>query len=106
MNIIVKNIKKQLTQPACDVPGMSPESRLKVLRSGTSRGFSGDSKRTNTNVVDLMKKCFLDAIVLALHIYYSICYYWKNKYSVVLNGDVHGTSSGPLRDPVVELCRD
>ena len=35
-----------------------------------------------------MKKVFLDAIV-----YY--CFYWKNKYSKVINWDVHRTSTGP-----------
>ena len=32
-----------VTQPAHDVPGTSPEGPLKVLTSGTSRGPSGDS---------------------------------------------------------------
>ena len=32
-----------VTQPARDVPGTSPEVPLKVLTSGTSRGPSGDS---------------------------------------------------------------
>ena len=40
-----------------------------------------------------MKKWFLDVIVLILNICY--CFYWKNKYAKVLNGDVHGTSTGP-----------
>ena len=33
----------QIAQPACDVPGTSPEGPLKFLTSGTSRGPSGDS---------------------------------------------------------------
>ena len=37
------NLPKEITQPASDVPGTSPEGPLKVLTSGTSRGPSGDS---------------------------------------------------------------
>ena len=47
------------TQPARDVPGTSPEGPLKVLTSGTSRGPSGDSQGTNTEINDLMKKLVL-----------------------------------------------
>ena len=39
-------------------------------------------------------KCFWDSIVLPLHIYY--CFSLENKYSKVLNGDVHGTPTGPI----------
>ena len=46
----------ELTQPARDVPGTSPEGPLKVLTSRTSRGFSGDSQGTKTKIDDLMKK--------------------------------------------------
>ena len=38
-----QRIYAELTQPARDVPGTSPEGPLKVLTSGTSRGPSGDS---------------------------------------------------------------
>ena len=41
----------------------------------------------------MKKECFLHAIVFVLHIHNF--FYWKNKYSKVLNGDVHGTSTGP-----------
>ena len=34
------------------------------------RGPSGDSWETNTKLDDLIKKVFLDAIILVLHIYY------------------------------------
>ena len=47
-----------ITQPAHDVPGTSPESLLKVLTSGTSRGPSGDSQGTNTKNDVLIKKVF------------------------------------------------
>ena len=33
------------TQPARDVPGTSPEGPLKVLTSGTFRGFLGDQQK-------------------------------------------------------------
>ena len=49
---------KVLPQLARDVPGTSPEGPLKVLTSGTSRGPSGDSQGTNTEIDDLMKKLF------------------------------------------------
>ena len=39
------------------------------------------------------KKCFLDAIVFVLHIYYF--FYWKNKYSKVLHRDIQWTSTEP-----------
>ena len=74
-------------------PGTSLEGFLKVLTSGTSRGSSGDSQGTNTKIDDLMKKVFLNALVLVSRIYF--CFYWKSKYSKVLNGNVHGTSMGP-----------
>ena len=44
-----------LTQKAHDVPRTSPEGLLKVLTSGTSRGFLGDQQKKNDN---LMKKVF------------------------------------------------
>ena len=45
-------------QPAHDVPGTSPEGRLKVLTSETYRGPSGDYQGTNTKTDDLMKKLY------------------------------------------------
>ena len=77
------------SQPVCNVSGTSPKGSLKVLMSGTSRGPSENSQVTNKIIDDLMNK----AIVLVLHIYY--CFYWKNKHSKVINGDVHGTCTGP-----------
>ena len=56
------------TKPARDVLGMSPEGPLKVLMPRTSRGPSMNSQGTNTKINDLMKKIFLDAMVLVLHI--------------------------------------
>ena len=54
----MENVRKHrdITQPAHNVPGTSPEGPLKVLTSGTSRGPSGDSQVTNTKIDDLMKK--------------------------------------------------
>ena len=40
-----------------------------------------------------MIKLYLEAIVLVSHVY--SCFYRKSKYSKVLNGDVHGTTTGP-----------
>ena len=45
---------------------------------------SGDSEGTNRKIDDLANP--------VLHIIY--CFYWKNKYSKVLNGDVHKTPTG------------
>ena len=56
-------------QPTHDIPDSSPEGPLKVLTSGTYRGSSGDSQRTNTKIDNLTKKCFLEVIALILHIY-------------------------------------
>ena len=53
-----------------DVPGTFPEGTLKVLTSWIYRGPSGDSWETNKKLDDLIKKVFLDAIILVLHIYY------------------------------------
>ena len=63
-----------ITQPAHDAPGTSPEDPLKVLTSGTYRGPSGDP-------------------YLNYYIIISV-FYRKNKYSKVLDGDVHGTCTG------------
>ena len=71
-NVVIPIFSLEITQPARNVPGTSHEGPLKVLTSRTSRGPSVDSKGTNTKVVDLMEKVFLDAIVLALHIYYGL----------------------------------
>ena len=39
-------------------PRDAPEGPLKVLMSGTYKGPSGDSQRTNTKIDDFMKKLF------------------------------------------------
>ena len=82
------------TQPARNVPGTSLEGLLNVVTSETSKGPSEDSLGTNTKIDNLMKKnvfrcnspCFT---------HFSCSFYWKNKYSEDLNGDVHGTYTGP-----------
>ena len=61
-----------------DVPWRSPKS---------------PNVRDNTKIDDLMKKAFLDTIIL---VYTSYCFYRKNKFSKVLNR----TSRGRLGDPV------
>ena len=86
-------VSVDVTQPACDVPRTSPEGRLKVLMSGTSRGPSGDSQGTNTKIDDLMKKLFFRCNSPCFtHLF--LIFTEKNKYSKVINGDVHGTSTG------------
>ena len=85
------------TQPARDVPGTSQEGPRKVLTSETYRGPVGDSKGTNKEIDNLIKKCFLDAIVLVLHICY--CFLLEKQiYKSFKRGrprDVYGTK---LRD--------
>ena len=49
-----------ITQPAQYNLGMSTEGPLKVLTSGTYRGFSKDSQGTNTKVYGLR---FIDKFV-------------------------------------------
>ena len=66
---ILTDSEKIATKSARDVPRTSPEGPLKVLTSGTSKEPLGNSQRTNTKIDDLMKKSFLDPIVLVLHIY-------------------------------------
>ena len=83
-----------LSQPSHDVPGTSPEDPLQVLTSGTYRGPSGDSQGTNTKTDDLMKNLFFRSNSPCIYISIPV-FYRKNKYSKVLNGDVHGTSAGP-----------
>ena len=61
--------------------------------SGTSRGPSEDSQETDKKIDSLVKKMFLDAIVLVLHICY--CFLLEKKCAKVLIGNVHGTSTGP-----------
>ena len=56
-------------QPACNFPGTSTKRLLKILTSGTTRGPSENSQGTNTKIDGLMKKLFLVAITLGLHIY-------------------------------------
>ena len=53
-----------------DIPGTSPESSLKILTFGTSRGtFRGLLGDQHENWW-FNEKCFLDVIALVLHIYY------------------------------------
>ena len=42
MHITVEKIIRGNTQPAHDVPRISPEGSLKVLATGTYRGLPGD----------------------------------------------------------------
>ena len=58
IHITIKRIIIGNTQSAHDIPGTSPEGPLKVLMSGTYKGPSGDSQRTNTKIDDFMKKLF------------------------------------------------
>ena len=73
-----------------DVPWRSPKSSDARDLQGTFKRLLGDQQK---NWWFHQKRCFLDAIVFVLHIYYF--FYWKNKYSKVLYGDVNWTSTGP-----------
>ena len=83
-------------QPAQSNPGTSPETPLKVLTSGTYRGLSEDSKRTNTKIYGLQSN---NKIVFykqqSLHyVLIPVFYRKKKKNSNVLNGNFHETSTG------------
>ena len=71
------------TQAAHNDTGTSPEDPVNVLMSRTYRRLSGDSQGNNTTQHSLN--------------YTSIpgFFYKKNKYSKVLNGNVHGKSIQP-----------
>ena len=99
IHITIKRIIIGNTQSAHDFPGTSPEGPLKVLMSGTYKGPSGESQRTNTKIDDFMKKLFSRSNSPCIT-YLFLFFYRKNHYSEVLNGDVHGTSTGRPRDPV------
>ena len=94
IHIIIEKIIIENIHPTHDVPGTSPEGSLKVLLSGTYRGPSGDSQGTNTKIDDFMKKLFFSSNSSLYYISVSL-FYSKNKYSKALNGEVHGTSTGP-----------
>ena len=51
-----------------------------------------------------MKKVFFRCNILVLHIYY--CFLLEKQIFKIVNGDVHGTSTGRLRDPVAGRPRD
>ena len=74
-------------------PRNVPWRSQKVLMSGTYKGPSGDSQGANTKLDGFEKNCFSEVIVLVLHVCF--IFYRKSKYSKVLNGDVHRTSTGP-----------
>ena len=73
-----------------DVPWRSPKGLNAQDLQGTFRRLWGDKTK---KFMIWLKMYFLDAIVFVFHIYY--CFYWNSKYSKVLNGEVHGTSTEP-----------
>ena len=89
--IIIGNTQRGLED---DVPETSSEDFLKFLTSRTCRGPSGDSQRTNTKVDNFMKKLIFRSNSPCIK-YLFLFSYRKNKYLKVLNGDVHGASTGP-----------
>ena len=94
------------TQPAHGVPGTCPEGLLKVLKSETCRGLSGDSQGTNTKIDDFTKKLFFRSnspCITYLQRYYvfDICFCFLQEEQIfkiskrVHPRDVYGTQ---LRD--------
>ena len=79
----VTNFNPAGTWRTGDILWRSPKGR-KV------RGLQG----TNTEIVGLMRKLFFRNNSLCIT-YLFLFFYRKNKYSKVLNRDVHGTSTGP-----------
>ena len=85
-------VKELLSQHAMSSgrPLTSLECPLKILTSGPP----GEAQGTNTKIEELMKESVFQ--MQQLQFYTSITvFYWKKKYSKVLNGDVHRTSAGP-----------
>ena len=99
--ILIEKIVIGNTQPAHNVLGTSPEGLLKVLKSETCGGLSGDSREPIQKLMILWKNCISEVIVLVLDICKDIpsisvsVFYRKNKYSKALNGYVHRRSTGP-----------
>ena len=89
-----KLILEGSSQPAHDVSGTSPEGPLKVVTSGTYRGPSGDPQGTNIKNDNLVKKLFFRSNSSCIT-YLFLFFYRNNKFSKVLNGDFHRTSTGP-----------
>ena len=80
------------SQPTRDVCETSREGPLKFLTTGTSRGPSRDCNGTNIKIDDLMKKLFFKCnspCFTHLSLFFN-----GKKYSKVLNGDLHRTSTG------------
>ena len=73
-----------------DVPWRFPKGPNVRDLQGTFRGLLGNQQK---NGWFDEKKCFLDAIVFVYTSITDFC--WKNKYSKVLNREIHGTSTGP-----------
>ena len=94
IHITIEKIIIGNTQLTHDVPRKSPKSSLKVLTSRTYKEPSGDSLGTNTKIDDLMKKLFFRSNSPYITYLFRV-FHRKNKYSKVLNGNVHGTSTEP-----------
>ena len=75
----MSNFKKR-TQPIRHVPGTFLEIRLKVQTSCISWGPSGTLRGAT---------CLLQVFYTSITVFY-----WKNKYSKVLNREVHETPMG------------
>ena len=66
-----------------------------VLCRFPKRSNVRDLQGTKKKLMIWWKKCFLDAIVFILHIYFlHIVFYQENKYSEVVYGNVHRKSTG------------
>ena len=85
IHITVEKIILGNTQLAHNILGTCPEDPIKILTSGAYRGPIQKLMRTNTEIDDFIKKLF----------FRSNSTYRKNKYSKVLNWDIHGMSTGP-----------
>ena len=104
--ILTEKIVIGNTQPTHDVPGTCPEGLLKVLKSDTCRGLSGDSQGTNTKIDDFTKKLFFRSkspCITYLQRYYifDICFCFLQEEQIFKSSkrvhprDVYGTQ---LRD--------
>ena len=78
MHITVEKIIRGNTQPAQDVPRISPEGPLKVLATGIYRGLPGDQYK---DWQFYENNYFSDVIALVLH----ICFWFLHEEKIFKN---------------------
>ena len=104
--ILIEKIVIGNTQTAHDVQGTSPKGLLKVLKSETWSGLSGDFQGTDLKIHDFMRKLFFRSncpcvTYLQRYCIFDLCFCFLQEEPIfkipkrVRPGDVYGTQ---LRD--------